>query len=215
LPTRAEIISGPIDIAKRYSKAGHARLKAMVTALEDIDRKNIEGDVVECGVWRGGHIMLARMISPQRICWLYDTFDGMTVPGPFDKKRSGLKPPRDKAFKKQWTKASLVEVMDNFKENNLYDDSKLKFIMGDVSQTLLDQANIPTKIALLRLDTDWYESTKIELEILFPRLVRGGILIVDDYGHWMGARKAVKDYLGERVKQLVIIDYTGVMLTLS
>lgn len=202
-----------LDIAKRYSKATYQRLHAMELSLKSLDHQNIEGDIVECGVWRGGHIMLARMISPQRICWLYDTFTGMTAPGPHDVKRSGNKTPRDKMLSKTWTMASLDEVIDNFKTEKLYDESKLKFIVGDVAQTLLDTINLPDKIALLRLDTDWYESTKLELVVLFPRLVQGGILIVDDYGHWMGARKAVLEYFGSNIKQLKHIDYTAVMLT--
>jgi O-methyltransferase len=203
----------PVDIAKRYSKASHRRLHAMQLALQSLDHQHINGDIVECGVWRGGHIMLARIVSPQRTCWLYDTFTGMTAPGPFDRKRSGDVPPPNKALSKKWTAASLAEVIDNFKTHDLYDGDKLKFIVGDVAQTLLCPKNLPDKIALLRLDTDWYASTKIEMEILFPRLVPGGILIVDDYGHWMGARKAVQDYLGERIKQLIPIDYTAVMFT--
>lgn len=201
-----------IAIAKRYSKASTERLDAMKLALETLDHQNIEGDIVECGVWKGGHIILARLISPNRTCWLYDTFAGMTQPGPHDRKRSGLKPPPDKAINKTWTMASLEEVIGNFKAENLYNESKLKFIVGDVMQTLFDPVNLPDKIALLRLDTDWYESTKIELEILFPRLAEKGILIVDDYGHWMGAKKAVCEYLGQRVAQLERIDYTAVRL---
>ena len=109
----------------------------MKQALRSIDQNNIDGDIVECGVWRGGHIMLARLLCPQRICWLYDTFEGMTPPGRYDVKRSGLKPPPDKARNKKWTMASLEEVIGNFKAENLYDESKLKFIVGDVSRTLL------------------------------------------------------------------------------
>ena len=67
-------------------------------------------------------------------------------------------------------------------------------IQGMVENTLLNKDNIPDQISLLRLDTDFYESTKIELEILFPKLVPGGILILDDYGYWSGARKAIDEY---------------------
>lgn len=201
-----------IDI-KQYTKAGVERIEAMKMALGLINKNNIQGDIVECGVWRGGHIMLARMICPDRICWLYDTFEGMTAPGPYDVKRSGNKPPPDKAKNKKWTMASLDEVKGNFRTHNLYDEEKMRFIKGDVCKTLLIERDLPEQIALLRLDTDWYESTKVELRQLYPRLVSGGVLIIDDYGHWMGAQKAVNEYLSvKELLQLKTIDYTGVMM---
>lgn len=197
-----------IERAKKYSKASFERLQVMEEALHSLDRRNVEGDIVECGVWRGGHIVLARLASPQRRCWLYDTFTGMTEPGPHDMKRSGNKPPPGKALSKKWTMASLEEVMENLRCEGVLDKNLTCFVVGDVCNTLLSEQNLPDKIALLRLDTDWYESTKVELEILYPRLVSGGFLIVDDYGHWMGARKAVDDYLGSN-NRLKMIDYTG------
>jgi hypothetical protein len=78
-----------------------------------------------------------------------------------------------------------------------------------VEHTLPDRA--PQKVALLRLDTDWHASTKHILETLFPALVRGGVLIIDDYGHFHGARKAVDDYLSEHNISILLnrIDYAG------
>jgi len=70
---------------------------------------------------------------------------------------------------------------------------------------------MPGKIALLRLDTDWYESTAHELKHLYPLLVPGGVIIIDDYGHWEGARKAVDEYITAEKLPLLLnrIDYTG------
>lgn len=199
-----------------YSKASIERLSHMRDALIRVDAEGIEGDVVECGVWRGGHIILARLVSPDRRCWLYDTFAGMPEPGPHDRKRSGNKPPPNKALSKKWTAASEGEVIDNLRRTDTFDPSRLRFIRGDVRDTLMETGNWPDKIALLRLDTDWYESTKVELEILWPRLEVGGELIVDDYGHWLGARKAVDDYMTQHVPdyrdRLRQIDYTAVAL---
>lgn len=198
---------------KNYTKSGPERIEAMKSALRHIDLNNVTGDIVECGVWRGGNIMLARKMCPKRVCWLYDTFEGMTEPGPFDLKRSGNKPPPNKAISKNWTKASLEEVKSNFIEFNLYDITKMRFVIGDVCLTLLLEKNLPENIALLRLDTDWYQSTAVELRQLYPRLVSGGIMIVDDYGHWLGARKAVDDYLSAKeIALLQKIDYTAVMM---
>ena len=73
----------------------------------------------------------------------------------------------------------------------------MKFIKGKVENSLLESSNLHEKISLLRLDTDWYESTLIELEILYPKLAKGGILILDDYGDWLGSKKAVDEYIKE------------------
>lgn len=84
----------------------------------------------------------------------------------------------------------------------------INFIIGPVEKSLLLEKNLPKKISVLRLDTDWYASTKIELEILYQRLVQGGVLIIDDYGHWQGCRKAVDEYFFNKKKWLHVYDYT-------
>ena len=86
---------------------------------------------------------------------------------------------------------------------------RVEFVQGRVENTL--PAAAPPEIALLRLDTDWYESTRHELEHLYPRLVDGGVLIVDDYGYWQGARQAVDEYFGETGEAILLnrIDDTG------
>ena len=183
----------------------------MESALLHLDANQIDGDIVECGVWQGGHIILARMISRHRVCWLYDTFDGMTKPRRVDGRKANYRYQSKAAAGRKWAAASLADVTANFISEGLFDSDLLRFVVGDVCQTLLDDKNLPDKVALLRLDTDWYESTKIELEVLFPRLAAGGVLIIDDYGHWMGARKAVDEYFGDRTKELKPIDYTAVM----
>lgn len=207
----------PLDKSLRYSKAPTRRMAAMQAALELLDQKNVAGDIVECGVWRGGHLILARLVSPNRRCWAYDTFEGMTKPGKFDTKKNGIKAEDLIKAKpaKRMSYASLEEVQDNFAAEGVLDHSLIRFVVGDVAETLTKDINLPGQIALLRLDTDWYESTKIEMEILYPRLVDGGILIIDDYGHWMGAKKAVQEYFakyGWDATKLQSIDYTAVMM---
>jgi O-methyltransferase len=211
----------PVDIAKQYSKGTVARLEAMADSVRSVDRRGVEGDVVECGVWMGGNVMLARMISPDRFCWLYDTFEGMPAPGPYDvKNKPGRNPYRASAHIARkngaiMSLATVEEVTVNFEREGLLDFSKMRFVKGRVEDTLLIEENLPEKIAVLRLDTDWHDSTKIELEILYPRLVSEGILIIDDFGHWMGAHKAVKDYFksaGIDFSKLIHIDYTAVYM---
>ena len=82
-------------------------------------------------------------------------------------------------------------------------DDKIEFIEGNVRETLT-QLKLPQSIALLRLDTDFYDSTLIELQVLWPRLSIGGVLILDDYGHWDGARKAVDEYIATDIKSFKI-----------
>jgi O-methyltransferase len=197
-----EVISG---VAK-YTKSSKARLRAMAAAVARIDAERIDGDIVECGVWRAGNIILARMLSPQRICWLYDTFAGMANPSDCDVTRAGLRISVGKAA------VSLDEVVANLSETGTLDLNWLRFILGPVESTLRNNTNLPSKIALLRLDTDWYKSTKIELEVLWPLLQRNGVLIIDDYGHWKGARKAVDDYFGDHGPEKIAIDYTAIMM---
>jgi O-methyltransferase len=202
-----------LEIVLPFTKSSRDRLEAMACALAHIDETRIGGDIVECGIWRGGNIILARKLSPLRTCWLYDTFTGMNEPGPDDISKAGLHARSmwpGKAGK--WAAASLEEVRGILAETGTLDDALLRFVVGPVEQTLLYEANLPERIALLRLDTDWYASTKIELEVLWPRVVSGGVLIVDDYGHWMGARKAVNDYFNFALP-FQWIDYTAIRMT--
>lgn len=214
-----DVASDLIATIRPYTMTGLDRCRAMLKSVETIDREKIDGDIVECGVWCGGNIILARKMSPSRVCWLYDTFTGMTEPGPEDISFSGLLA-ADRHRNRQetglgWCVASLDEVKANLSETGTYDESRLRFVVGDVCETLLNTANLPDKIALLRLDTDFYASTKAELEILWPRVVPGGILIVDDYGHWMGSQAAVDEYFAGQKINLHKIDYTAVMLRKS
>ncbi|NJL62444.1 MAG: hypothetical protein HC903_12175 [Methylacidiphilales bacterium] len=110
-----------------------------------------------------------------------------------------------------WCFSSFDEVRNNF-ESTLSKVNHIKMIKGKVEDTLTIPENIPEKIAILRLDTDFYESTKKELEILYPRLQKGGVLIIDDYGHWKGSRKAVDEYFANQNIWLHRIDYTARLL---
>lgn len=197
---------------KYHTKAGFKRSQTTWNACKRVDEMRIAGALVETGVWRGGQITLMRWAAPERVCWLYDTFEGMTRPGPYDKKRDGEKATERYARKERggtkWDAAPLEDVRNSLQEFGVYDESKLRFVIGDVRETLKDAKNIPDEIAVLRLDTDFYDSTRMALKTLYPRLQVGGFLLIDDYGHWLGCRQAVNDYLGHRNK-LKFDDYTG------
>ncbi len=172
---------------------------------------------MECGVWMGGNLILMRKFAnqffPEKIVFGYDTFDGMPAPTDDDVDFRGNKAaevmrssPKTEVIANIHAIAGINTVTKNLTECSATEKTKL--IQGPVEQTLLVEANLPESIAILRLDTDWYESTKVELEVLYPRLVSGGVLIIDDYGHYMGAKKAVDEYLKTDDIWLQYIDHT-------
>jgi len=197
----------------KYSMTTKLRMWALINSINYIFNKKIEGDFVECGVWRGGNLILYNLLNEKknlnRNIYGFDTFEGMPLPGKFDLKNDGrsavdLYYQRTKS-NDGWCKSTLDEVEKNISKE--CPDHNINLIKGKVEDTLLIEKNIPKKISILRLDTDFYESTKIELEVLFPRLETGGVLIIDDYGSEKGARKAVDEYF--KIKPLLIyVDHT-------
>ncbi|KGE70827.1 TylF/MycF/NovP-related O-methyltransferase [Spirochaeta lutea] len=188
----------------------------LAQAVQWIEQAGIPGDIVECGVYKGGSAMLAARIllqeNPQsrRQFWLYDTFQGMPQPGAEDRTAYSGQAMVER-WQEGWWQASIDLVSRGMRESGLPMD-QVHLVKGDVTQTL--PTTKPESIALLRLDTDWYESTKAELEILYPRLSPRGILIIDDYGHFTGARKAVDEYFAAREISPIFhrLDYTGRMV---
>lgn len=188
--------------ANDLSMTSTLNLYSTVLACKYIIQNEIEGDFVECGVFRGGHSIIAaelfRRYKVEKKVYLFDTFQGMTKPSEFDIKTTTREPAihkynatYDQKFS-HWAYASLDEVKGNFKKRQI--NKNVIFIQGDVIETLQNKLNYPQAICFLRLDTDWYDSTKKELEVLYPHLVQGGILVIDDYGSWEGVRKAVDEY---------------------
>jgi len=196
-----------------YTMTSMERGYALFNAVKYISAANIKGAVVECGVWKGGSSMLAARTLLQegeqnRQLYLYDTFTGMPAPSKEDKINHSGEPLYQRWEKTpNWWASGIEEVQENMKSTG-YPQKHVHLIKGKVEQTL--QKYVPDSIALLRLDTDWYESTRVELETLYPLLQAGGVLILDDYGHFTGAKKAVDDYFAHRQPVLLNrIDYTG------
>jgi O-methyltransferase len=196
-----------------YTMISPERGYAICQSLEYLERNRIEGDLVECGVWKGGACMLAaslikaRAYHPRKI-WLYDTFEGMTEPTGEDVIAASGQPVSERDPLGWWA-VSQDEVRRNLL-NTSYDESLWELVKGDVSDTL--EKKVPSgQIAMLRLDTDWYESTKKEMEVLFPKLAEGGILLLDDYGHFKGAAKGVDEYFKSQGIEPLLqrVDYTG------
>lgn len=202
-----------------YTMTSIERMFALYGAVRYTVEHQFEGDFIECGVWKGGSSMviaetLLSMGVNDRELFLYDTFEGMSAPEEVDKAISGetaellLEKEDINVSESVWCYSSLDEVKANLSLTG-YPLSKLHFIKGKVEDTLPNHKH--EGIALLRLDTDWYASTKIELELLYPLLVSKGVLIIDDFGHWEGAKRAVIEYFQQRniVPLLNRLDYTG------
>lgn len=189
---------------KPYTMTSIERMFSLYKAVSHVTQHNVEGDFVECGVWKGGSSMLAAYTflsnNSARNMYLYDTYEGMSDPKEEDKDMYGNKADEllntsDKNDDNSiWCYSGLNEVKQNLYSTE-FPKEKLNFIQGKVEETI--PAIVPDKIAILRLDTDWFESTYHELVHLYPKLSKNGILIIDDYGYWQGARKAVDQYFGE------------------
>jgi O-methyltransferase len=174
-------------------------------AIEYLENHGIEGDFVECGVYRGGSIIcmirtLQALQRADRDIWLYDTFEGMPKPEPIDRFYNS----RDQDRFPQWDQIKRenggstwawgpIDIVRHHVGQTGYNQERLHYIKGLVEETI--PYEIPDQIALLRLDTDFYASTKHEFVHLYPRVVSGGVVIIDDYGAFEGSRKATDEYL--------------------
>jgi O-methyltransferase len=202
-----------------YTMTSSERISSLVQAVRYIVKAGVPGAIVECGVWRGGSMMavaytLAGLGVSDRQLYLFDTYEGMSPPTGADVSCSGK--PATAVYDQtrrldsgsDWCYASLDDVRANIARTG-YSQEQIRFIQGKVEDTIPSSA--PETIALLRLDTDWYESTRHELIHLYPRLSAGGVLLIDDYGHWQGCRKAVDEYFAERDQHVLLnrVDYTG------
>jgi O-methyltransferase len=206
--------------ARPHTLTSLHRLASTQDAVRYVVKNAIPGSLVECGVWRGGNMAVASRTLQQlgdtsRDLYLYDTFEGMSEPTEHDADYGGVSAAQLLAAEQKgagvWCEASIEDVMRVMKETG-YSMDKVHLVKGKVEDTI--PATIPDEIALLRLDTDWYESTLHELVHLYPRLKPGGVLIIDDYGHWRGARQAVDEYFERKeiLGLLCRVDYTCRMM---
>jgi O-methyltransferase len=213
-----------LEQALPFTMTGVARMQALIDAVRYVVDRGLPGALAECGVWRGGSV-LAMLLTlrdlgvSDRDVFLYDTFEGMTAPTEHDV--SEHDPPALDTWRaaqvqgeRAWPEMFAANV---FSESGVretvaragYPAERIHFAKGPVEETL--PGTLPGPLALLRLDTDWYESTRHELVHLYPLLVAGGVLIVDDYGHWQGAAQAVDEYFAAHPPAPLLqrIDYTG------
>ena len=184
-------------------------------AVNYILQNNIEGCIIECGVDSGDfeHIWINELMKNNAVrdIYLFDTFSGLVEPNEYDYtcKDSKLYQMNKYEVYKTWKNQVINEKVNRWCYTPLdkvkqrlnstgYPQNNLHYVVGDVMETLKDKTTIPEKIAILRLDTDWYESSKYELEQMYDNVVRGGIIIFDDYYHWDGQRRATDDFFKSR-----------------
>ena len=203
---RDPVFTRIFEEAREYTMTGKEAMFALYEAVRYVCTRKIPGDFVECGVWRGGSALVAaltmRELGDMRPLYLYDTFEGMTKPTDKDVDLEGGRAADyivELGDDGRWCYAAERDVRHIFESRGF--TSGVNLIRGDVLQTLREVR--PQSISVLRLDTDWYESTKLELELLYPLISPGGVLIIDDYGHWEGSRAAVEEYFEGRNRPLL------------
>ena len=192
-----------IEFVRPFTSLSRERIENILFLTERVIKEKIPGSLAEVGVWKGGAIMAmalkCKQLGDYRDIHVYDTFSGMTSPSDVDIDLDGNS--AKNIFDVVKCYASFEEVRQNIEK---VDYPNIVYHKGDITHT--DPHSFPT-FALLRLDTDWYESTKFELTYMEPRVSPYGFIIVDDYGHWKGSRKAVDEF---SPLNLHMIDYTGV-----
>lgn len=188
-----------------YTMSGNSRLRGLYTAIRHVMVRGIPGDIVECGTARGGSAALMGLTLKEaradRTLWVFDTFEGIPPPTMADP---------DYPIAALYTgdfRGELGEVEALFRRLGILDRARL--VKGLFAETV-PRSEVGA-IAVLHLDGDWYASVKMCLDHLYDRVSRGGIIQIDDYGHWEGARKAVDEFMAERriAGPLHYIDYTG------
>lgn len=196
-----------LDRCLTVSMTGVPRLQALIDAVRYVVAREIPGAFAECGVWRGGSVLamaltLQDLGRTDRHLWLYDTFGGMTAPteddvSPYETPALETWQRAETSGQQAWGElfdpgeVGEAAVRDRILATG-YPSELVHIVKGPVEETIPEQA--PDDLALLRLDTDWYESTRHELVHLYPLLAANGVLIIDDYGHWEGSRRAVEEY---------------------
>jgi O-methyltransferase len=189
---------------------GRKRLSQLQHCIEEVLHEHIPGDLIECGVWRGGATIFMRAVlkaygDVHRQVWVADSFNGLPPPDaenyPADK--------GDRLHRFQQLAVSVEEVKANFIRYGLLDD-QVQFLPGWFKDSL--RTTSIDRLAILRADGDMYESTTQILTYLYPKLSVGGYCIIDDYGAVPGCRQATDDYRRQQgvTEPLQWIDWTGV-----
>lgn len=205
-----------IECTADFTLTSPERVAALVEAVRYLVRSGVPGAFCECGVWRGGSMMAVALTLmdrgvDDRDLYMFDTFTHMPFPGEHDVTFDGRRAADfyDEACAAEAYRYLPFDEVKAALASTGYPLERMHFVRGMVEETI--PAEAPPEIALCRLDTDWYESTAHELEHLYPRISAGGVLLIDDYGEFMGAKKAVDEYIAQRGLPVLLnrIDFTG------
>jgi hypothetical protein len=213
-------IKDAVRRVRDHTMVSFERLATLWQQVRYLDRYEVPGALVECGTWRGGAVgmmALAHVRSsrePIRPLHLFDSFEGLPEPTAADG-------PMASRYSRGRTSGALdtigaceAPLEDNralLEDRIGYPADLLAYHVGWFQDTVAASAAGIGPIALLRLDGDWYESTRVCLTHLYPLVAAGGVVVVDDYGHWEGCRKAVDEFLAVHDEPILLshIDYTG------
>ncbi|WP_186456947.1 TylF/MycF/NovP-related O-methyltransferase [Sphingomonas suaedae] len=210
IPELTDADQAIIERVRPFTLTSPEKLWSLIQSVRYVSARQIPGDFVELGVWRGGSSMAAALalkeIGDHRRMWLYDTYEGMSEPTELDRKtRSGAPPAMEKWQQTRigdgsdWCRAGIDDVTANMTSTGY--PGEIRYVVGKAEETL--EREVPETISVLRIDTDWHAPTKAAMDILYDRLSPGGILILDDYGSWEGARVAVDDYFRGKAPMLM------------
>lgn len=216
-----EKICAAIRRVRRNTMSSFERLATLWQQVAHLDRYSIQGALVECGVWKGGSAGMMALShlgatggKPSRELHLFDSFEGLPEPGKLDGTKADSYSGHRMDGKMEAIGKCVGPIEDVerllFREIG-YPEKLVRFHKGWFQDTIHAGLREPSRIALLRLDGDWYESTKVCLDHLYDRVVPGGIVVMDDYGHWEGCKRATDEFIARLGKPVYLhhIDYTG------
>jgi O-methyltransferase len=202
-----------LDRVREYTMLPDAALIQLARQVRDVVAEGVPGDLVECGVWRGGaaflmaDVLLRAGVHDRRV-WLFDSFAGLPQPSQQDGARAmafmtDVDNPwfldslaSETSAGHSPLRASLEDVQRSAEQLRL--SRYMKFVKGWFEETLPTTRQRVGPIALLRIDADWYESVTVCLEQLYDQVSEGGLVILDDYYDWEGCAVAVHEFLGKR-----------------
>jgi O-methyltransferase len=206
-----------IRLALPYTMVGWRRLSNAYDLAAAVDMSDIPGAIVECGVLNGGCAAVMAAASAGRPIWLFDSFQGLPFPTEHDGSAAFDYAQTDRGTGELAPIHRCVGDIDKVREifsRLRIAPSRVFLEKGWFQDTLPSAKERIGSIALLRLDADWYESTKVCLDLLYDNLAPGGYLIIDDFGYWEGCRKATLEFLARMAVHMPLhrIDETGVYL---
>jgi hypothetical protein len=199
---------------RHFTMLSRERLYDVFLSCRYLAEAKVVGDIVEVGCWGGGTLALALSATQNdevyRTVWGYDTFEGHPEPSADELDvwgNSQLEKFQVMRRKGEgWASKSLDEVLSNIEQVSRTEISRLRLVKGKAEESI--QRQHPESVAILRIDVDWYEPSLAAWQQLYPRVPSGGIVIVDDYGHHSGSKKAFLEFFGSRHPKFTHVDYS-------